>query len=61
MEKIVSIGFNISHSPHLETIARIGDKVTLKDNGQTYLVTKINDKPLIGAVISKEWINLRAV
>ena len=59
MEKIVSIGFNISHSPHKETIAYIGDKVTLMATAGGYLITQLNDKQLIGAKMGKAWIDLR--
>ena len=59
MEKIVSIGFNISHSPNKDTIARIGDKLTLKAKDGGYLITRLNDKVLIGAKMGKEWIDLR--
>lgn len=59
MKKTVSIGFNISHSPHKETIAYIGDKVTLKATAGGYLITHLNDKVLIGAKMGKEWIDLR--
>jgi len=59
MTKTIQIGFNITHSPNKESIAKTGDTITIKAKGTGYLITSLNGKELINANISRQWIETR--